>query len=249
MVKGIDRFRDYFRDFTDQYVLIGGAACDISFENSNADFRATRDLDIVLIVEALTREFGERFWEFIREGGYQHRAKSSGAPQFYRFDKPMQEGFPQMIELFSRTGYILERGSELTPVHIDDSVSSLSAILLNDAYYTALLRGRDVIEGISVLRPTWLIPFKAKAWLDLNERKERGEHVDSRDMKKHRNDIIRLASELVLERCELPDEVRSDMERFIDMMNVTNLEIRNLKLHGVKAEELRRLLIDTYVQV
>ena len=58
MVKGIDRFRDYFRGFTDQYVLIGGAACDISYENNNVDFRATRDLDIVLIVEALTREFG-----------------------------------------------------------------------------------------------------------------------------------------------------------------------------------------------
>lgn len=31
MVKGLDTFRDYFSDFTDQYVLIGGAACDISF--------------------------------------------------------------------------------------------------------------------------------------------------------------------------------------------------------------------------
>jgi hypothetical protein len=35
MVKGIDLFRDYFKDFTDQYVLIGGAACDISFENAD----------------------------------------------------------------------------------------------------------------------------------------------------------------------------------------------------------------------
>ena len=60
MVKGIDRFRAYFSDFTDQYVLIGGAACDISFESNNADFRATRDLDVVLIVEALTREFGQK---------------------------------------------------------------------------------------------------------------------------------------------------------------------------------------------
>ena len=247
MVKGIDTFREYFRDFTDQYVLIGGAACDISFGNNNVDFRATRDLDVVLIVEALTRAFGEQFWEFIREGGYQNRAKSSGAPQFYRFDKPMQERFPQMIELFSRTEYVLESGSELTPVHIDDSVSSLSAILLSDAYYQTLLQGRDVIDGFSVLRPTWLIPFKAKAWLDLTERKSRGEHVDSRDMKKHRNDIIRLASELVLERCELQDEVRRDMGRFIDQMDVTDLEIKNLRLHGVKAEEIRRLLIDTYL--
>ena len=49
MVKGIDRFKAYFRDYTDQYVLIGGAACDISFGSNNAEFRATRDLDVVLI--------------------------------------------------------------------------------------------------------------------------------------------------------------------------------------------------------
>ena len=106
MVKGIERFREYFREFTEQYVLIGGAACDISFESNNGDFRATRDLDVVLIVEAMTREFGQRFWEFIRDGGYQNRAKSFGSPQFYRFDKPAQEGFPSMIELFARTEYI-----------------------------------------------------------------------------------------------------------------------------------------------
>ena len=247
MVKGIDRFRDYFRGFTDQYVLIGGAACDISFENNNADFRATRDLDIVLIVEALTREFGQRFWEFIRDGGYQNRAKSSGAPQFYRFDKPTQEGFPLMIKLFARTAYILKGDAELTPIHIDDSVSSLSTILLNDSYYQALLMGRDVVDDFSILRHSWLIPFKAKAWLDLNERNRRGEHVDSRDLKKHRNDIIRMTAELVLERCELPDEVKSDMASFIEEMNVSDQDIKNLKLRGVKADDIRRLLTDTYL--
>ncbi|MBQ1293322.1 MAG: hypothetical protein IIY21_04750 [Clostridiales bacterium] len=247
MVKGIDRFKAYFRDYTDQYVLIGGAACDISFGSNNAEFRATRDLDVVLIAEALTREFGQRFWEFIRDGGYQNRAKSSGASQFYRFDKPTQEGFPAMIELFARTEYILEDGAELTPIHIDDSISSLSAILLNDSYYDALLRGRDVIDGFSILRHSWLIPFKAKAWLDLNERNRRGEHVDSRNLKKHRNDIIRMAAELVLERCELPEEVKSDMANFIEEMNVTDQEIRNLKLRGVKAEDIRRLLTDMYL--
>ena len=247
MVKGIERFREYFRDFTDQYVLIGGAACDISFESNNAYFRATRDLDVVLIVEALTREFGQRFWNFIRDGGYQNRAKSSGTPQFYRFDKPLQESFPSMIELFARTDYILESDGELTPIHIDDSVSSLSAILLNDSYYQALLQGRDVIDGFSVLQHSYLIPFKAKAWLDLKARSQRGEHVDSRDMKKHRNDIIRLAGELVLERCDLPDEVRDDMEKFISVMDITDQEIKNLKLHGVRTEDIKQLLADTYL--
>ena len=247
MVKGIERFRDYFQDFTDEYVLIGGAACDISFKNNNADFRATKDLDIVLIVEALTSGFGERFWKFIQDGGYQNRARSSGKPQFYRFDKPMQAGFPAMLELFARTEYILKEDFGITPLHIDDSVSSLSAILLNEAYYKALLQGREVIDGISVLPHSMLIPFKAKAWLDLSERDRQGEHVDSRDLKKHRNDIIRMASELLLERCELPDEVRNDMRTFIDAMNVTDQEIKNLKLYGVKAEDIQRLLVDTYL--
>ncbi len=246
MVKGIELFREYFRNFTDQYVLIGGAACDILFESNNADFRVTRDLDIVLIVEALTREFGQKFWEFIRDGGYQNRVKSSGSPQFYRFDKPAQESFPSMIELFARTDYILEDAGELTPIHIDDSISSLSAILLNDVYYHTLLQGRDVIDGFSVLKHSWLIPFKAKAWLDLTARSQRGEHVDSRNLKKHRNDIIRMAAELVLERCELPGAVRDDMADFIKSLNVSDQEIKNLKLRGVRAEDIRQLLVDTY---
>ncbi len=151
------------------------------------------------------------------------------------------------IELFARTDYILEGSGELTPIHIDDSVSSLSAILLNDAYYQTLLQGRDIIDGFSVLKHSWLIPFKAKAWLDLNARNQRGEHVDSRDLKKHRNDIIRMAAELVLEKCELPSEVRDDMTDFIEAMNVSDQEIKNLKLRGVRAEDIRQLLVDTYL--
>ena len=172
MVKGIDIFQEYFNEYTDQYVLIGGAACSVSFEKQDINFgRTTKDLDIVLIVEAQTKEFGERFWKFIKDGKYRIRAKSNGEPQFYRFDKPEDERFPKMIELFSRTNYLLQEENGLTPIHIDDSVSSLSAILLNDAYYQALMDGREITRGISVLKPEWIIPFKAKAWLDLREKK------------------------------------------------------------------------------
>ncbi len=247
MVKGVEKFRDYFKDFTNQYVLIGGVACNLSFEHNDVDFRATRDLDVVLIVEALTKEFGQKFWQFIQDGGYRNRAMSSGKSQFYRFDKPSQEGFPLMIELFSRTDYILKEGGQITPIHIDDQVSSLSAILLNESYYQALLQGREVIDGFSILKPSWIIPFKAKAWLDLNERKEKGEHIDSRNLKKHRNDIIRIASQLILERCELPQEVKNDMAIFIEKMSVTNQEIKNLGLHGIKAENIQQLLIEMYL--
>ena len=55
MIKGMEIFKAFFRDYQDQYVLIGGAACDIVFSESDLAFRATKDLDMVLIVEALTK--------------------------------------------------------------------------------------------------------------------------------------------------------------------------------------------------
>ena len=66
MVRGINVFRDYFAEYIDQYVLIGGAACDISFHENDMDFRATKDLDMVLVVEALTEEFALKFWALYR---------------------------------------------------------------------------------------------------------------------------------------------------------------------------------------
>lgn len=244
MVKGIDIFQEYFNEYTDQYVLIGGAACSVSFEEQDINFgRTTKDLDIVLIVEAQTKEFGECFWKFIKDGKYRIRAKSNGEPQFYRFDKPEDERFPKMIELFSRTNYLLQEENGLTPIHIDDSVSSLSAILLNDAYYKALMDGREIMRGISVLKPEWIIPFKAKAWLDLREKKD----VDSSDIKKHRNDIIRIVSDMFLQKCILPDEVRRDMEKFIEQFDVTESELKNLKIRGTKPEDIKQVLQTTYL--
>jgi hypothetical protein len=244
VVKGIDIFRKYFEEYTDQYVLIGGAACSISFEEQEINFgRITKDLDVVLIIEVQTKEFGERFWEFIKDGKYRNRAKSNGKPQFYRFDKPEDERFPKMIELFSRTDYIIKEENGLTPIHIDDSVSSLSAILLNDAYYHALLNGREVIMGVSLLKPEWIIPFKAKAWLDLREKKE----ADSADVRKHRNDIIRIVSEMVLNQCVLPAEIKRDMEVFIEEFVVTEAELKSLKISGVKPKEIKDTLQDIYV--
>lgn len=95
MVKGLDTFRRYFEEYENQYVLIGGAACDIVFKNNDTLFRATRDLDMVLIVEALTPEFGEKFWKFIQDGRYRNKATNGERPQFYRFDKPENDSYPK----------------------------------------------------------------------------------------------------------------------------------------------------------
>jgi len=67
MVAGLDKFRDYFADDTDKYVLIGGAACDTVFKSNDTAFRATKDLDMVLIMEALTPDFGEKLPDAVRK--------------------------------------------------------------------------------------------------------------------------------------------------------------------------------------
>ena len=243
---GIEKFKEFFADYTDQYVLIGGAACDILFSNNFVDFRVTKDLDIVLIAEALTRDFAEKFWEFIRTGNYINRAKSNGNPQFYRFEKPQSEGYPSMLELFSRTEWNLNTDSVLTPIHIDDSISSLSAILLDESYYEALLEGRDVINGISILKPEWIIPFKVKAWLDLQNKKEQNIPIDSKNIRKHRNDVLRIVSELALSPVKLPNKVKEDMKIFIEQFSVTDTELKSLKLSNIHSSEIIQLLKNIY---
>ena len=98
MVHGIERFREYFKDFTSQYVFIGGTACEILMDELGAPFRATKDLDVVLVVEALDKSFGEYFWKFVEAGGYEHREKSERKNQFYRFRNPKDSSFPKMMQ-------------------------------------------------------------------------------------------------------------------------------------------------------
>lgn len=248
-MRGIDIFRDYFKEFQDQYVLIGGAACDLIFENQDSAFRATKDLDIVLLVEALTPEFGRRFWSFIHDGGYEHRAKSSGEPQFYRFDRPKDARFPFMIELFSRKAdtFLGDVIGPCVPVPMGDELSSLSAILLNEDYYKLLLRGQSTLEDISILSPLYLIPFKAKAWLDLTSRQAQGQAVDSSDIRKHKNDVVRLAMLLADDdRCDLPDAIRQDMEQFISELEKSPVDPKSLRIHGVHSADILHALQRVY---
>lgn len=247
MVRGLDTFRRYFKGFEEQYVLIGGAACDILFANNEGQFRATKDLDVVLIVEALTSKFGERFWEFIESGKYRNKAANTGIPQFYRFDKPENGSYPKMIELFARTDFSLKEINGLTPVHIDDEVSSLSAILLNDDYYEILLTGKVIIQELSVLRPEYLLLFKAKAYRDLKQRKANGEHVDSRDIKKHKNDILRIATEFIMEQIEtLPENIITDIKEFINAIEADPFDANLLKEYGLTNKEVEERLRQIY---
>ena len=96
---------------------------------------------------------------------------------------------------------------------------------------------------------TYLIPFKAKAWLDLRERKATGQHVDEKDIRKHKNDIVRLATLLTgTEQCELPDPVRSDIALFIERLRNEPVDLKTLEITGIKFEDILEILAQVYLR-
>ncbi len=250
MVRGINSFKEWFKENKEQYTIIGGTACDILMSEEGLDFRATKDIDLVLIVEALDAEFGKRFWEYIKLAGYEHCNKSSGSPQFYRFSHPYSKEYPTMIELFTRKpdAIQLPEDAVLTPLPVDEDISSLSAILLDDDYYEFLKQGKVNIDGVTVLGAAYIIPFKAKAWLDLSERKKAGASVDSRNVKKHKKDVFKLTELTSAEtRIITPKSVYDDIHKFIEMMTDENIDIKQLGIEGRTKEEILKELSEMYI--
>lgn len=249
MVKGLERFRDHFAAFKDRYVLIGGTACDLLMATAGLTFRATRDLDIVLCVESLDREFAEAFWAFVNAGGYERNEASTGATRFYRFQKPSDDSCPVMLELFSRQpdAIVIAGESELTPIPVDDEVSSLSAILLDAECYRWIHDGRIELEGVPVVRAEHLIPLKARAWTDLRTRRDSGSQVDRRSISKHKNDVFRLVQIIDPDaRPDPPGRVRDDMKRFIEDVPAEPPDLKSLGIKGVSFEQSIDMLKTVY---
>lgn len=227
MVRGLAIFQEWFKDFENQYILIGGTAAKITMTEEGLSFRGTKDLDIVLHVEVLTPEFGEQFWKFLQAGGYQLKeGDAEKKPCLYRFQQPTEEEFPHTLELFSRVpdGVNFVPPGHLTPIPMDEQVSSLSAILLDEDYYQFVLQGRRNKNGL----PSWvgedrLIPLKALAWMELSKRVQKGEVMDSKKVNKHLADVVQLSA-LLRDglMVQVPVKVKSDLERFVQIVSDMN---------------------------
>ena len=241
MVTGLNSFIRWFADYGDQYAIIGGTACDICMSELGYDFRATKDIDMVLLVESLTPAFGLHFWEYVKAAGYAHRNKSTEEPQFYRFTDPSSSEYPFMIELFStRIDAIhLPETAVLTPLPLADGISSLSAILMDEAYYGFLREGIVQKGGVTIPDAAHLIPFKAKAWLDLRKRKALGEHIDSKNIRKHRNDVFRLSVLLSPSaKLALPEKIYGDMASFFLAVEAEQVDTKVLGLGNTAMEDV-----------
>jgi hypothetical protein len=223
MVRGLDVFKKYFEQYPDNYIIIGGTACDIIIEDAGFIPRATKDIDIILVVEALNTEFVRQFWQFIQDGNYQQKEKSNDDKEYYRLMKPENPNFPHQIELFSRKPdlVLLLGDAHLTPIPVDENLSSLSAILLNDDYYNYMLAHSEVDDGVHHASIEALICLKVIAFLEIRERIDMGGIEYNKQLRKHKADIFRLMVMLSPEsEFDLPETIQEHLNIFAKFISI-----------------------------
>lgn len=258
MVRGIEKFKEFFAGFEGNYVIIGGTACEIHEENYAQVPRATKDIDIILIVEALSTEFVSKFWEFVKAANYEDRNKGTNENgekkhEYYRFMKPQNVDFPYQVELFSRNLGLLNfpKDAHITPVPTSEELSSLSAILLDDDYYHFVIEHSTLEEGVNIANVESLVCLKCKAFLEMTERRANGEQVDSKHIAKHKKDVFRLAAMLApSDRYALPSKLKKDVEDFckaamLDMPNADFFKAAGVR--GVTGEQLLKQLKTSFL--
>ena len=124
-----------------------------------------------------------------------------------------------------------------------EDVSSLSAILLDLEYSDLIYRNRQVIDGLSVVTPECLIALKAKAFIDLQDRRNSGEgSVDSRHIRKHMNDVARLFAILTEgELIQFPEAIRHDLREFAERIQTEKIDMKSLGIPFKQQEFMEKL--------
>ena len=90
--------------------------------------------------------------------------------------------------------------------------------------------------------------FKIKAWLDLKERKEVGEYVDTKNIRKHMNDIFRLlANGSPTSRIESSRHIQNDVTQFIAQVKEDKPDLKNLGIRGTSIDEMLEILGDVFL--
>lgn len=237
MVKGLDKFRQHFSQFTDHYTIIGGTACFWNLQASGLGFRATQDIDIIVVLENYNVHFNRHLWKFFVDGKYSNLQKELTEQKFYRFVNPGDKAYPKQVEILCRKpeAIILPDGLAVTAIDPEEYFSHLSAIILDDEYYDFTINSSHTLKGLHLAGIEALICLKAYAYLNLSHRKEHGESIDEKHISKHKKDVFRLGAGLLGSEKVLPQKIKADLKTFVDLMEKEKPEVGTLlKLMGVR---------------
>jgi hypothetical protein len=250
MVKGVEKFKEHFGAYKDNYVIIGGTACEVHEDAAGQNPRTTKDIDMILIVEALSHDFVAEFWRFVQAAQYEDKQVGTkgeeSKQQYYRFNKPANPDYPTQVELFSRSLDVFELPANLhiTPIPTDADLSSLSAILLDDDYYNYTIEHSTVEDGVHIAKVESLIALKCKAYLEMRKRKAETGEGDEKHIRKHRNDVFRLVASIASgdQTFDLPDQLYGDVTSFVEQVALDLPDANLIKDMGLRKITPRDLL-------
>jgi len=235
-VRGIDGFREFFKDYADSFAVIGGCACAEWCGQMDVDFRATQDVDMVLLLESKTSGFFTHFWEYVRLAGYELTwRKGDESTRLFRFVKPRDVfAFPKQIELLTGMENLeIPDDVHVVRLSLDDEVYSLSAILMHPEYYGLVMKHRSVSQrGLPVVDMEVLPLLKMKAHLNLLKDVQEGRFVSEHDRTKHRNDVFQLAMlQPAASRVELSESLKADARAFLDLFSPESDDWESVRQH------------------
>ena len=157
----------------------------------------------------------------MREGGYrpERRKQEEGETlkyELYRFVNGRPD-YPEMIELLSRHPDILgePKGLNIEPLPTSEDTSSLSAIIMDDDFYHFTIEHSKLTNGLRHADSATLIALKSRAYLDLLQDKADGKHVNSKDIKKHRSDVLKNVVILEDSQITAPEPIVACIKEFV----------------------------------
>ena len=232
MIKGLDHFTKHFAGSSDDFVVVGGVAAHEIMGSEGLTFRATKDIDLVIVARPATT-FCQRLVAYINAGKYEVRQSKDGKPAYFRFMKPKEADYPVQIEIFCRQpeDVELQGDQHIVPIKDAPSGAALSAILLEDDYFDLIRNTIQKIKELPVASTEAVMALKSRAFNDLTDRKAARDATASTDeIKKHRNDILRLSQALPEQsKIRLTGLPETHMRRFL------------AEIEGVAAAELKQL--------
>lgn len=142
--RGIGHFLAHLKGLEDEYVVIGGAAAAILMEQDGLEFRATRDVDLVLLTNA-SPTLKQRITEYVNLERFNKKERTEGTPRYYRFRDPEDATFPEMIEIFARNEQNIEpaEGQYIIPVQSDEV-----CVAVCSDFFSSCPNKRNCFQGI-----------------------------------------------------------------------------------------------------
>jgi hypothetical protein len=90
-----------------------------------------------------------------------------------------------------------------------------------------------------VVGPEHLVPLKARAWLDLKDRRAAGHDIHSGDISKHRKDVFRLFRIIdPAPLADVPAAIQADLRRFLMEARSEPIDLKSIGISRSSLDEV-----------